>query len=701
MVALVCCTLAVSAVLVAIAVFACDARRPVRIGVMLPLSGPNDAEPDEVLRWAAGELNARGGVGGREIELVFRDIASKNADTVAGEMLEDESINVVIGPRSSVDAFRLAPRFIEERKLLISPTATSDDLFRASGKKGFFWRTCQSDVAQVRTIVQVLTSRKAKRVSLIYEDSIYGKTFSDWMGFFCIEQGIELSDIVKLEPEGAGRDTAMARALRGDPEYVVCAVFPEDAVVLKRELDAAGSDARIMLTDAAEKQYTLDEMGTSAEGVELVAPAARPDSGFEAAYKAEFGHLPLDSAAPTYDAFLLAVYAVARDQQMHGRVGLDESLADVVAGTGEVMGWDQAGGAVDEILAGRLPDIEGASGSLRFDSVFGVDPLQTYYALKRVAVENGVRGFRTIDVIDSDESRGFGALVDGGSAGRARASGELVQVDSRTRAAAVVGARKDAWAVVVSTSRGWENYRHQADALSVYRLLRDNGFDDEHIILFVADDIAAAPENPEKGRVRASPGGQELRSGARIDYAGEDVTVSNLEAVLLGKKSGGTPQVLGSDRNSNVFMFLVDHGEPGGVLFELDAKEPVMRSERLGDIVERMRTEGRYRQMFLVTEVCFGESVVASVESSGVACLTGAAAGERSFATNYDPRSGAWMADDFTTQFLSVLRENPDATVAGLYAGVYERVTGSHVRLLPRKGFGDVYSTPMNDFVRP
>ena len=46
-----------------------------------------------------------------------------------------------------------------QKKLLISPLATSGDIFRAFGKKGYFWRTSQGDVAQVKTILSILNGR--------------------------------------------------------------------------------------------------------------------------------------------------------------------------------------------------------------------------------------------------------------------------------------------------------------------------------------------------------------------------------------------------------------------------------------------------------------------------------------------------------------------------------------------------------------
>lgn len=51
------------------------------------------------------------------------------------------------------------------------------------------------------------------------------------------------------------------------------------------------------------------------------------------------------------------------------------------------------------------------------------------------------------------------------------------------------------WAILVSTSRFWFNYRHVANALSIYRTCKRLGIPDSHIILMLADDMPCNPRN--------------------------------------------------------------------------------------------------------------------------------------------------------------------------------------------------------------
>lgn len=50
------------------------------------------------------------------------------------------------------------------------------------------------------------------------------------------------------------------------------------------------------------------------------------------------------------------------------------------------------------------------------------------------------------------------------------------------------------------------------------------------------------------------------------DYTGEDVTVDNIFAVILGNRTaltGGSGKVVDSGPNDHIFIYYSDHGGPG------------------------------------------------------------------------------------------------------------------------------------------
>ena len=94
-------------------------QTPVRIGVLLPITG--DVDYKEPLEWAKDTINSEGGIAGRPVELVYKDTGAGNTTELAGEFLRDDSIRIVIGPDKSDSVYDLAPAFIAKKKVLISP----------------------------------------------------------------------------------------------------------------------------------------------------------------------------------------------------------------------------------------------------------------------------------------------------------------------------------------------------------------------------------------------------------------------------------------------------------------------------------------------------------------------------------------------------------------------------------------------------
>ncbi|UCH89588.1 MAG: ABC transporter substrate-binding protein [Thermoplasmata archaeon] len=668
-----------------------------KIGVLLPLSGPEAVNSYEVLDWAAGNINSQGGIKEYQIELVYKDTYNHDLALLADEFIQDESIKIVIGPGTSSGVFDIAPMFIANKKILISAFSTAADVFNAFGGKNYIWRTCQSDVAQIRTILHILDSRNVQKISLMYENSVYGKSFYDWTGFFSLELGIELLNLVEFEYGQSDFSEDVKTALEGDPDYIVCVAFSSDVVEIKKELDLTGSSAKLFLTDAGETPYLISDLGQAAEGLEGTTPSADPAAGFEAVYQTELGNPPNNIAATTYDAFLLALYTHARQLHTGGSEGLDESIKKVVSGNDTKVGWrkEDVGAAVEMILKGELPDISGVSGPLEFDSEFGCDPLETFF--NHWQVSGGE--FQSQDSISSAASLHAGAVKSGASACRTSGSAEIGKIEDTTGTTnGQLAARKDSWAVIVSTSTDWDNYRHQADALAVYNMLKTNGMSDDKIILLTVDDIPDHERNKKQGDIHHEISGTNLRLDAEIDYSGNDVTSKIFRNVLTGKKTARTPTVLESDENSNVFVYIVDHGGQGTIPFDNGG---TLKADTLKNSIVGMDNDNMFRQMFVIIETCFSESMTADIETPEVVFLTSAAEDEPSFAANYDSEIGAWLADDCTYQVVSTLSENKDISIMELYDDTYPKITGSHVRLKNYNSFSNVESTPVSDFIMP
>ena len=123
----------------------------IRIGVMLPYSGEYVSDWDHALDWAAENVNLAGGVAGRRLVLVKKDIARDSLMQVGSVFASYALIKAVIGPLSSSDVFTIAPSFINAKKILVAPVATAASISKAFAGKKYFWRLSESDISQIKT----------------------------------------------------------------------------------------------------------------------------------------------------------------------------------------------------------------------------------------------------------------------------------------------------------------------------------------------------------------------------------------------------------------------------------------------------------------------------------------------------------------------------------------------------------------------
>lgn len=247
----------------------------------------------------------------------------------------------------------------------------------------------------------------------------------------------------------------------------------------------------------------------------------------------------------------------------------------------------------------------------------------------------------------------------------------------------------DQYAVLVHGSKGFYYYRHLADVLNVYQLLRKNGFDDDHIILIIDCALANDSLNKEPGIIRISPEGQDLLGGtdglpkAEVDYDAADLTPADISDIIQNVGSKG----------HNVLLYWSGHGSRGYFSWR-DTKEG-FTADRLRQTVEAMT----FRKLFVVTETCRGESVISSLEGlRGVLAMSSAASKEDSYADNWNASMQVWMCDQFTKNMVDFLSANPPCTFNELYDYTREHTVNSHVQLVNADCFGDLSTESPAEF---
>lgn len=617
----------------------------------------------------------------------FYDENSHDMMTLAYELAQNDSIVSVIGCENEENTEVLAYQMsrLKKQKPMFTFN-TSQDVIRKYSRKGFMWGLSESDITQSEVILaQIAQNLSVSNVSLLACNTSYGQTFVDWFAFQASELGMKPVKI--LQYDNIDQIPSCMEELSETNSTVVCvpATYRDAAEMLHNSDDincffAHKAFSRKIL-DLLKESY--DELGHYMLGVTLV---PNPSTGFQDIYEARYGEIPIFGEAQLYDAIMITCLAYAASEVFDTSV--NRAVADLLRPEGEYLGsWMSEGieDAFDEIVTNQtMPRISGAIGELSFSPEKHTIIRYSTYAVQYMSNLK----FYQVDYISREYGKNT-STVYGAWEWEKMFSQDFDSSQEDANLKEYAGNR----AVLIASSKGWENYRHQADILAYYQVLKKNGFTDDEIILIMADDIANNANNPYPGQIFRTPDGENLYKDIKIDYKLDELTPSDLKNILLGKSSKNCPVVLDSDDGDNVLFVWSGHGKQGSFLWGENTKG--ITGEFISGLFREMNSSGRYRKLFGIIEACYAGSVAVACEGiPNLLMMTAANDKETSKAELYEPVWNTYMTNSFTSSILNVI-DDPSLSIRDLYREAFAMTMGSHVTLYNVEYFGNVF----NNFV--
>lgn len=627
-----------------------------------------------------------------KLNIEYHDEVSENLETLSRDLAVRDDVYAVIGGLYSDNAKTLATTLCRSGVTLFT-FATTEELVRAFASTGNLWAMTETDITQSEVLLSKVVNYGGESVALIANgDDSYGKTFVDWFAFQAKELGLTVKGLYTY----SGNDIldAAGNASASGADYVICAPsHVKDIATVVDVFNATVNPApRLLFSDMGYGSDVISELGKNAEGIEGVCFGANPESGFDVSYNTFFGVDPTVGSAQLYDAAMLIVYAIWY-QELHPDMTLRNSLRKIVDGRdfnmGSWMGEDMRN-VVLALAKGDEPYVRGASGWLDFDSKVYTNVLSTIYYNYKVYDGRYI-------ILDYNTADG-GNRTDATLAGWNWKATQMQEfgTGSSISYSPLTGHQ----ALIVATSTGWSNYRHQADAIAMYQLLKEHGYTDDNIILILADDIATSSSNPEQGVIRVKPGGENLYTDIHIDYNLNDLTGDDFCNIISGNATPQTPTVFKGDEGTNLFVFWSGHGTPGALCWN----ETIcgVTGEQLHTALTQLYDRNGYRKLAMFVETCFSGSVLEKCTGlPGMIFYTAANPDETSKADVFNSDLGIWMSNRFTSTLLENLTNKSVISMRDLYNRLFINTVGSHVMVYNAENYGNLYNSSMEEFINP
>lgn len=159
---------------------AAEAQKPIKVGMPMPLSGPPALFGEPATKGAqmyVDEINAKGGVLGRKIELLTRDSKAdaNEAVRVARELILKENVDFLVGTLTSAEGPAVSVVAKENKIVFIAPIPKTDQLTAADKLHPYVFRVAANTTMEGRSAAEIVAKWPVTKIGTIAFDYAYGQ----------------------------------------------------------------------------------------------------------------------------------------------------------------------------------------------------------------------------------------------------------------------------------------------------------------------------------------------------------------------------------------------------------------------------------------------------------------------------------------------------------------------------------------------
>jgi branched-chain amino acid transport system substrate-binding protein len=237
---------------------------PVRIGMVDPITGVYAAlskNEIEGAKLAVEEMNAKGGIVGRQVELLVEDSANDAGTGVqkANKLIDGSQINVLLGDVNSSIALALAQVANQKGVLHIVPGGHTDAV---TGKQCHWstFRVCNTTKMETTAVAGAVASKYGKNWYFITADYAFGHTLQSGMEASLKTLGGTVAGGA-LCPLGTTDFSAyLIQAQAAHPDVIIVLNAGQDTVNSLKQIVQFGIDKQIHVAGAQQELEVLEAL---------------------------------------------------------------------------------------------------------------------------------------------------------------------------------------------------------------------------------------------------------------------------------------------------------------------------------------------------------------------------------------------------------------------------------------------------------
>lgn len=302
--------------------------RTIKIGAIFSQTGPASflgAPEAKTVQMLADQLNAKGGVLGRKIEVIIKDSGGspEKAVSFAKQLIDEERVLAIIGPSTSGETMQIKP-LCEENKMILVSCAAAETIVNPLAK--YVFKTPQKDSQAVTWIYNTMKDMGISKIAVLSGNDGFGMAGKKQLEDLAGAHGIQIV-VNEVYDKGATDLTDILTKVKGTPgvqAVVNWSIVPAQSIIAKN-MKQIGLNIPLFQSHGFGNLKYVQQAGVAAEGILFPAgrllvvdelPDNHPQKKVLAAYKKDYETRFKEDVSTfgghAYDAFMVVIEGVKK-----------------------------------------------------------------------------------------------------------------------------------------------------------------------------------------------------------------------------------------------------------------------------------------------------------------------------------------------------------------------------------------------------
>lgn len=293
----------------------------IRIGLVEPLTGSvayNGGSVVEGAKLAIAEVNAAGGVLGKQVKLVIEDGQCQPAASVNAveKLVQKDRVALLVGAFCSSATQAIMPVAQKYKVPLITAVSSKADLTEQGNP--YFFRAAETDALMARAFAKILAKDlKLSNVAYVGVNDDWGRGGVDEFSRDLSELGVKKALVEYFDHGSTDFFTLLAKLRAAKPDGIFVAAETQDGSILVKQLREMGLDTKVFGVGSWATADFIKLTGAAAEGIYAAVPYASSmeaprNLAFVKKYQDAYKVKPGKYGAAGYNALHIAAAAITR-----------------------------------------------------------------------------------------------------------------------------------------------------------------------------------------------------------------------------------------------------------------------------------------------------------------------------------------------------------------------------------------------------